>query len=129
MASNGGMGKPLGGEAGYKRLARLVARAFYLGECPPREAAEGGGTPAADADAPSTSRAPRQFHKVCARVGACAQRPCDPQQAQEQAAPEATRSSAHLRSSRRAPPGRRPPRLSPPRLPPSTTTAAWGCCA
>lgn len=30
-------GRPLGGEAGYKRLVRLLARAFYSGECPPKE--------------------------------------------------------------------------------------------
>ena len=30
--------KPLGGEGGYKRLVRLLARAFYSGECPPKEA-------------------------------------------------------------------------------------------
>lgn len=29
--------RALPGDAGYKRLARLVARAFYAGECPPRE--------------------------------------------------------------------------------------------
>eukprot|EP00887_Chlorella_sp_A99_P001196 scaffold14.g1196.t1 len=29
--------KPLGGENGYKRLVRLLGRAFYAGECPPRE--------------------------------------------------------------------------------------------
>ena len=29
--------RPLTGEAGYQRLVRLPARAFYSGECPPRE--------------------------------------------------------------------------------------------
>lgn len=29
--------KPLGGVQGYQRLVRLLARAFYAGECPPRE--------------------------------------------------------------------------------------------
>lgn len=30
------LNKPLSGPNGYKRLARLVVRAFYSGECPPR---------------------------------------------------------------------------------------------
>lgn len=29
--------RPLAGDAGYKRLVRLLGRAFYAGECPPRE--------------------------------------------------------------------------------------------
>jgi hypothetical protein len=30
--------RALSGDAGYKRLVRLLARAFYAGECPPKEA-------------------------------------------------------------------------------------------
>lgn len=33
-------GRTLGGDAGYKRLVRLLGRAFYAGECPPKEAEE-----------------------------------------------------------------------------------------
>lgn len=32
--------RPLAGDAGYKRLVRLLGRAFYAGECPPREPEE-----------------------------------------------------------------------------------------
>ena len=31
------LGRPLTGDAGYARLIRLLARAFYAGECPPKD--------------------------------------------------------------------------------------------
>ena len=37
MSAPAGGQRPLAGEAGYKRLVRLLARAFYAGECPPKE--------------------------------------------------------------------------------------------
>ncbi|EFN56571.1 hypothetical protein CHLNCDRAFT_51546 [Chlorella variabilis] len=40
MSAAAGGGRSLGGDAGYKRLVRLLGRAFYSGECPPREAEE-----------------------------------------------------------------------------------------
>jgi transcription initiation factor TFIIE subunit alpha len=51
------LAKPLGGVEGYRRLARLVARAFYAGECPPPE--EEPAPDAADGGAPPPRRAAR----------------------------------------------------------------------
>lgn len=48
MSSNHTLTRCCGGDHGYRRLARLVARAFYAGECPPREEAQD--------DGPSTSK-------------------------------------------------------------------------
>jgi hypothetical protein len=40
MQHNHHLNKPLSGVPGYKRLVRLVVRAFYSGECPPPDAEE-----------------------------------------------------------------------------------------
>ena len=47
------LSKPLSGPNGYKRLARLIVRSFYSGECPPNEPEEEG------QPAPFRSRLPK----------------------------------------------------------------------
>ena len=56
------LSKPLNGLNGYRRLARLVVRAFYAGECPPKEPEEEG--------APQPIR--RREGKVSRRAGRAA---------------------------------------------------------
>lgn len=56
--------RPLSGDAGYKRLVRLLGRAFYAGECPPKEA---------DEEVPAGQRVIRR-DKVRGRPTACRRR-------------------------------------------------------
>lgn len=52
--------RPLAGDAGYKRLVRLLGRAFYAGECPPREPEE---------ELPAGARTIRRDKASCCRRG------------------------------------------------------------
>lgn len=56
------LNKPLSGPNGYKRLARLVVRAFYSGECPPRTPEE------VERDQQLAASGRSRAVKVCARV-------------------------------------------------------------
>ena len=91
-------GRALGGEAGYKRLVRLLARAFYAGECPPREPEE---------EVPAGARTTRR-DKVRRGGGA-------------------RRLSAPAAAAARGP-GQPPDLPATPSPRTRTTTPAWGCC-
>lgn len=64
------LNKPLSGPNGYKRLARLVVRAFYSGECPPRTPEE------VERDQQLAASGRSRAVKVCARVEGRPWQPC-----------------------------------------------------